>query len=129
MNPVSLPMLHLLGRDHRNGGRTRDVRLASATHSEHSLVLVRKHFDEPGPGFRPVVENPRGARAAGQSEMARDQTFDKLRFGKLSILRFKNGLEVDRVQIAAFLGEVSTLVENVGNTTAHAGGKISAAGS
>src|SRR5208282_486941 len=122
-------MLHLLGRSPRGDRRTRDIRLAPAAYSEHSLVLVREHFDEPGPRFRPVVENPSRTRAAGQSEMAGDETFDKLCFGKVSVLRFENWLEVDRVQIAALFGEVSALVKNVGDAATHAGGKISAAGS
>ena len=47
----------------------------------------------------------------------------------LRILRFENRLEVDRIQIATFFGKVSALVKNIGDAAAHAGGKISAAGS
>src|SRR5208282_6924537 len=60
-------------------------------------------------------------------------------FGELSVLvsesrgseswRVENGLEVDRIQIAALFGEVSALVKNVGDAATHAGGKISSAGS
>ena len=40
-------MLHLLGLGHSRQRRTRDIRLAPAAHSEHSLVFVGEDFDEP----------------------------------------------------------------------------------
>src|ERR1017187_4365759 len=101
-------------------------------------MFVGEDFDKAGQGFRPVFENPSGARAAGQSEMACDETFYELCFGQprprqrrlfcFESGRFENWLEVDRFQIAAFLGEVSALVKNVGDTATHASGEISAAG-
>src|SRR5580658_3427967 len=44
-------------------------------------------------------------------------------------MRFENGLEVNRIEIAALFREVSALVENVSDAAAHAGCKISSAGS
>src|SRR6266852_7128150 len=61
--------------------------------------------------------------------MPRHEIFDEHGFNNLGILRFKNWLEIDRFQIAALFGEVAALVKNVGDATAHAGGKISATGS
>src|ERR1700675_3838761 len=61
--------------------------------------------------------------------MPRDEILDKHGFHNLGILRFENRLQVNRLQIAALFSEVAALVENVGNATAHAGGKISATGS
>src|SRR5271154_918017 len=123
MKPVSLPMLYLLGRGHGGDGRTRYVGLAAATHSEHSLVLVGEDFDKSGESFRPVVENPRGARADSESEMAGDELPDKLCFSKPSLgglrifrsesRRFENWLEVDRFQNSELFGEVSALGKNV----------------
>src|ERR1035441_10451224 len=53
---------------------------------------------------------------------------DELGFGELGILRIENWLKVNRAQIAALFGKVSTLVENVGDAAIHAGGKISPTG-
>src|SRR6202521_609505 len=61
--------------------------------------------------------------------MPRYKLFDQNGFDDLGILRFKNWLEIDRVQIAALFGKISALVENVGYAAAHASGKISATGS
>src|SRR5260370_5248676 len=47
----------------------------------------------------------------------------------MGILRFENWLEANRLQIATLFSEVSAFVKNIGDTAAHAGGKISAAGS
>src|SRR5579864_1101206 len=46
---------------------------------------------------------------------------------KLNISRLDNWLEINRRQIASLFGEISALVENVGDTAAHAGSEISAA--
>src|SRR6266849_2297643 len=53
----------------------------------------------------------------------------EFRFGQMGIVRFENWLEVNRFQITTLFGEVTALVKNVGNAAAHAGGKISPAGS
>src|SRR5271169_2081337 len=47
---------------------------------------------------------------------------------ELNIPLIEQRLEIDGVEIAALLGEISTLVKNVGDTTAHASSKIPAAG-
>ena len=73
--------------------------------------------------FRPVLENPLGAAAAGQFCVTRDQIFDDLQV-RASMQRLK----INRVQVAALLGEVSAFVEDIGDATAHAGGEISSAG-
>src|SRR5260221_12325517 len=57
--------------------------------------------------------------------MSRDEIFDEHGFHDLGVLRFENWLEVNRIQIAALFCEVAAFVENVGDTTTHAGGKIS----
>src|SRR5260370_37030872 len=61
--------------------------------------------------------------------MSRHEIFDEHGFNDLGILRFENRLEIDRVQIAALFGKIATLIEDVSNAAAHAGGKISPAGS
>src|SRR5260221_9295785 len=61
--------------------------------------------------------------------MSRDEIFDEHGFHDLGVLRFENWLEVNRIQIAALFCEVAAFVENVGDTTTHAGGKISPTGS
>src|SRR6202451_1298956 len=127
--PVSLPMLHLLGLDQRVQRRAGNVGLASATYPQHSLVFVREDFDKPRQRLRPVVENPSRARAAGEFQMPRHEISYKLRFRELSILRFENRFEVNRIEIAALFGEVSTLVKHVGDASTHTGGKISATSS
>src|SRR5215831_5546930 len=40
---------------------------------------------------------------------------------------FNYGLQIDRGQVRSFLGKISTLIEHIGNSAAHAGGKIPAA--
>ncbi len=107
-------------------------------------MFMGKYFDKPGLRFRPILEKPSCTRAAGQFEMPRQQTFYEFRSDELAVseLSFENWLEIDwleidwleikwleinRIKIAAFFGKVSTLVENVSYTAAHAGGKIPAA--
>src|SRR5260221_8403672 len=57
--------------------------------------------------------------------MSRDEIFDEHGFHDLGVLRFENWLEVNRIQIAALFCEVAAFIEKVGDTTTHAGGKIS----
>src|SRR5260370_20948026 len=129
MNPVFLPMLHLLGLGHSRQRRTRYIRLTPAAHPQHSLVLMGEDFDKPGQCLRPAVENPSRTRAAGQRQMSRYEIFDEPGFNKLRILRFEDWLEIDRIQIATLSGKIAALVKNVSDAAAHAGGKISATGS
>src|SRR5438552_6309169 len=123
MNPVVLPMLHLLCRLQDGDGLAWDIRLLSAADSQHSLELMWENLDEARNHLLPVVENPPGAAAAGQIQVARDQISDELH-----VLLIEQRFEIDRVQIAALLGEISTFVKNVGDTAAHAGSKIPATG-
>src|ERR1700730_5845294 len=60
--------------------------------------------------------------------MPRHEILDEHGFHNLGILRFENRLQVDRVQVAALLGKISALVENVSHPATHASGKISPAG-
>src|ERR1700676_3258879 len=60
--------------------------------------------------------------------MSRHEILDEHGFRNLGILGFENWLEVDRVQVAALLGKISALVENVSHPATHASGKISPAG-
>src|SRR3981189_1360204 len=61
--------------------------------------------------------------------MPRYEIFDEHGFNNLGILGSEDWLEINRLQIAALFGEVAALVKNIGNAAAHAGGKISPAGS
>jgi hypothetical protein len=95
---------------------------------------MRKYFDEAGQRLAPVAENPRRTPTAGQLEMLRHEASEHFCFGELisnelTILRFDNRLKVNRAQIAALFGEISALVKDVGDSTTHARGKISAASS
>src|ERR1700722_7156481 len=129
MNPVGLPMLHLIAwrglgmgkfRLHQHSDRRLgDVGLLAASDSEYALELVRENFDEARGGIAPIVENRLGARAGSQYQVTGDQVADDL-----DILRIEQWLKINRIKIAALLGEVPALVEHVSNTAAHAGRKI-----
>src|ERR1700756_139117 len=123
MKPVVLPMLHLLGSRQNGGGFARDVGLLAPAHTQHSLELARENFDESRGGFVPVIENPLSAAAAGEFLVARNEVTHAL-----NILCFRQRFQVDGVHIATFLGKISTLVEDIGDASAHARRKVSAAG-
>src|SRR5579871_6168365 len=122
MKPVVLPMLYLLCSGEDCSRFSGDIGTLDAADAEHTLVFVREHFDEARQGVRPVVENPFGAWATRQFGMTRDEIFERL-----EIADIMQRLEVDRFEIAALLGEVSVLVEYVGQASAHAGSEVAAA--
>src|ERR1700721_2391875 len=127
MKPVVLPMLNLLflclfGMRKNNDPFAWYIGLRAAADSQHSLEFVRENFDEPGDQLVPVVENPLSAAAARQFSVTRDQVSNDL-----DILAVEQRLEIDRVEIAAFFGEIHVLVENIGDATTHAGCEIPAA--
>ena len=62
-------------------------------------------------------------RLRSQFQVAQQEISDDLHIRLL-----EQGFKIDGVQIAALLGKVSALVENIGDAAAHAGGEISAAG-
>src|SRR4051794_3241960 len=122
MNPVVLPMLHLL-RVGEDGDRfARNIRSIAAADAQHALEFVRENFDETRHRFLPIVEEPLGSRTPGQLEMAYDQSLHHL-----CVVRVKQRLQIDGFEIAALLSEVSAFIENVSDTSAHPGREISSA--
>src|SRR5579862_3022489 len=132
MKPVVLPMLHLAmlhllplkrsGTAQQSRGLVRDVGVLTARHFQHALEFMREDFDKTRDHLVPVVEDRFSATAAGQLRMTRDEILYEL-----CILFVEQRLEIDGVKVAALFGEVSTLVEDVGDAAAHASRKISAA--
>ena len=94
-----------------------------ALDTEDALVLVREDFDEERLRVGPVLENPRGARAAGQVAMAREQGVDFL-----DVVGVDQWLEIHAGLVAAARGEVALIVVDVGDAAAHAGGEVAAGG-
>src|ERR1700677_3158450 len=82
--PVTLPMLHLGGRDQRRRGERGSVDGLRALDTEDAFVLVREDFDEERLRVGPVLENPGGARAAGEVAMAREQGADFVDVGGIN---------------------------------------------
>src|SRR5260370_23969724 len=123
MKPVVLPMLHLLHRLQDRDRMARSVCLLAAHDSQHPLELMRVDLDKPRQRLLPVFEDPLGAAAAGQFHMSRQEIADELH-----VRLIEQRLKIDRLKIAAFFGELSLLVEDVTNSTAHARRKIPAAG-
>src|SRR4051794_27881738 len=122
MNPVVLPMLHLL-RVGEDGDRfARNIRSIAAADAQHALEFVRENFDETRHRFLPIVEQPLGSRTPRQLEMAYDQSLHHL-----YVVRVKQRLEIDRFEIAALLGEVSAFVENFRDPSPPPGRKFSPA--
>src|SRR5579864_4888446 len=126
MNPVGLPMLHLLPLQltlRENGHRLAwDVGPRTPVHSQYPLEFVRKHFDEARNRFPPVAENPPCTRTSGQLHVPRDQIVDNLQ-----ILLLEQRLQVDGLKVTAFLGEIRALIENIRDAAAHARREIPAA--
>src|ERR1041384_1199827 len=74
MNPVFLPMVHLLfSRDRNRRYRAGNVLLLRTAYAEHAFELMREHFDEAWEHFHPVVENTFCTAAARQFVMTGDQ--------------------------------------------------------
>src|SRR6266516_1446464 len=107
------PMLHLLCIGHGRKGVSGDVGMLGTRNSQNALVFVRKYLDETRESLMPVVENPLRAAASRQFEVPGYEAVNKLQ-----ILRFDQGLQIDGFQVAALLGEISTLIENIGEATA-----------
>src|SRR3954454_9871278 len=122
MNPVVLPMLHLLCVGEDGDRFARNISSIAAADAQHALEFMREDFDETWNRFLPIVEEPLGSRTPRQLEMAYDQSLHHL-----CVVRVKQSLEIDRFEIAALLGEVSAFVENVRDTSTHPGGEISSA--
>src|SRR5438874_5008320 len=100
-----------------------NVLTSAASDAKHALELMREYFDKARKHFGPVVENVLRPLAAGELKMPLDQPAHQF-----YIARFDHGLEINRCQVTALIGEVSLFVENVSDTAAHAGSEISAAG-
>src|SRR5215467_9909790 len=122
MKPVVLPMLHLV-RVGQNWQRlTGNVSLLRPRYSEHAFVFVREDFDEAPNSFVPVFQDPLGALASGQLHVTTDQIANHLYVASL-----EERLKIDRLQIASTFSEVAVLVEDIGDSTAHARSEVSAA--
>src|ERR1017187_6096727 len=94
-----------------------------ALDTENALVFVREDFDEERLRIGPVLENPCGARAAGEVTMAREQGADVFDvFGVGQRLQINAGL------VAAARGEVALVVVDVGDAAAHACSEVAARG-
>ena len=105
----------------RNGGRSVDG--LSAGYAQDALVLVREDLDELGLLTGPVLEDPCGARAAGEVAMAREQGAEFF-----DVFRVDQRFEIDAGLVAAARGEVALIVVDVGDAAAHAGGEVAAGG-
>src|SRR5208283_5116624 len=103
-------------------GRCVDGR--GALDAEDPLILVREDLDELRLSFGPVLEDPGGARAAGEVAMASEERADEFDVGGA-----REGLEIDTGLVAAARGEVALIVVDVGDAAAHAGGEVAAGGS
>ena len=93
--------------------------MLAAAHAQHALEFVREDFDEARSRFLPVVEKPFRARAPGQFEVPHDQCLHHL-----DVVRIEQGLQIHRVEVAALLGEISALIEDIRNAAAHPGREV-----
>src|SRR4029077_13268410 len=84
---------------------------------------VREDFNKARSHLVPVIENPLGASAGSQLQVRQQQISDDH-----NVRLIKQGLQIDRIQIAPLLAKISALVEDIGHTPTHTGSKISAAG-
>src|SRR5215469_3822665 len=123
MKPVVLPMLHLLRVGYDGDSFAWDVSLVNSWNPQNALVFVREDFDEPGNSFVPVFKDPLGTLAAGELRVTANEIADELH-----ILYFHERFEINRLEIAAVLGEISVFVEDVRDAAAHSGGEVTAAG-
>src|SRR5580658_4300336 len=118
-NPVTLPMLHLRGGCHawrRSGGMMNRFSGGGARYSQNALVLMREDLDEPWLGIGPVLENPCGARAAGEVAMTL-----KLAANYFNVFGVGQWLQIHAGLDAATRAEVALIVVNIGDAAAHAG--------
>jgi hypothetical protein len=82
---------------------------------------VREDLDEARLRVGPVLENPCGARAAGEVAMAFEQAATRL-----DVFGIDQRLQIDAGLVAARVGEVALIVVDVGDAAAHAGGEVAA---
>ena len=82
---------------------------------------MREDLDESRLRVGPVLEDPRGARAAGEVAMALEQAADLV-----DVVGVDERLEIDAGLVAAARGEVALIVVDVGDAAAHAGGEVAA---
>src|SRR5438876_5727290 len=123
MNPVFLPMMHLLFYCDRNRQwSTRNILLLRTADSQYTLELVRENFDEARQHFEPAVENALGAATARQFMMAADQLVQEF-----NIFWLDDRFEINHRKIAALLGELAFFVEHVGDASAHSSGEVAPA--
>ena len=101
----------------------RGIRRTASTrgNAEHALVFVRKDFDEARLRVGPVLQNPRGLRAAGVVAVSLQQAADQV-----DIFCRGQRLQIDARQDCSACREVALLVIDIGEAAAHAGGKIAA---
>src|SRR5690349_10272433 len=122
MNPVVLPMLHLLRVGQSRDRYTWNVCLVNSWNPQNTLVFVREYFDEPGNRFVPVFKDPLSALAAGEFHVTTNEIADELH-----ILYFHQRFEINRLEIAALPGEIAVFVEDVCKAAAHSGCEVTAA--
>ena len=84
---------------------------------------MREDLDEVRLRVGPVLEDPGGARAAGEVAMAREQAADCF-----NVFGVDERLQIDAGLVAAARGEVALIVVDVGDAAAHAGGEVAAGG-
>src|SRR5262245_5762024 len=103
MNPVTLPMNHLLVDGNRGPrGRRRSLfRWLLARGGEDPLVFVRENLDELRTHRRPVVEDPFSFGTSRGFEMLPDPALQKL-----DIAGLHHRLEIHCGHVASLLGEV-----------------------
>src|SRR5438477_3257499 len=124
MKPVVLPMLHLphSRRDHGDGDHGRDVRAFGARNTENALVLVRENLDETRQELGEICQDFFRPGTGGGLEVTVDDGAQERGIGGI-----EDGLQINAGEIAAARGEVTFLVEDVGDATVHAGGEVAPA--
>src|SRR6185369_13037455 len=100
-----------------------DVIAARTAHAKHALKFMGEDLDESWQHLHPVIKNMFCSLTAGQLEVLLNETVDQF-----YIARLNHWLKIDRCQVAALLGEITPLIEDIRDATAHACGEIPAAG-
>src|ERR1700677_1166238 len=113
--PVSLPMLHLLGRHQRRHRCWRAIETFGARASQHALVFMREDLDEARLRIGPMLQDPGGARAAGQVAMPLKQTTHTI-----DIFAAGQRFQIYAGPVATPRGEVALVVVDIRDASAHA---------
>src|SRR5262249_46423253 len=100
----------------------RNVSAIGAAYAQHSFVFMRKYLDKAWKHVVPVFQNPLRPRAVGEFVMSLHEIANDV-----GVLCLDDWLQIHRRQVAAFLGEVTLLVETVRNASAHTRSEVAPA--